>query len=247
MGQSQKYAQPTTTTTTDFEQAEQAAFDHVKEALRNMCFCCREDLEQAAFSYYCEGLRLAGVQFREEYARRKATKFADWWHEKHTASKTVRPHTKYSESQALRGRQVAAIRKRGRNDWQALRAQLARASGGTVAEVAGELDCTSRFIYKLSKRKFPKLVALVLALALGVNVGNSSGGKSLPQKLDIDQKGQLRSGTLDEDGDQIRPELPETWPALPVSLGKTGDNAEIVAELSALYPHRAAELAKLPG
>ena len=110
-----------------------------------------------------------------------------------------------------------------------------------MAEVAGDIGCSTRFIYQLSKRKFPKLVAVVLALALGVNVGNSSG-ESLSQKLDIDQKGHLPTFTLDEG-----------TPAHPPPLGKTvdlddkspPDFDQVRAELMVLYPHRAADLAKL--
>ena len=227
MGQSQSYTPNgvhATTTTTNFEQAEQAAFEHVKEALRDMRFCCREDLEQAAFSYYAEGLRLAGVQFREEYARRKAARFADWWDQKHSASRTPRPHTKYSESQALRGRQVAAMRKTNRNDWTALQVQLARQGGVKVAEVAELVGCSARNIYKLSRRRFPRLVALVLALALGVNVGNSSGGKALPQRLVDTPKEGLRSGTL-------APSTAAKLPAHPRPVGKIDDLDAIAAAI----------------
>lgn len=201
----------TTTTTTSevFQAAEALAFDRASQALSSMPFASLADLEQAGCSYYAEGFRLAGVSVSGEYVQRKAAKLAGWWHTKHTASRTVRPHTKYSASQALRGRQVAALRKMARNDWQALRVQLERDRGATVAEVAGDLGCTTRNIYKLSRRRFPRLVAVVLALALGVNVGNCSGGESLSQKLVDTQKETLPAFTFDEG-----------TPAHPPPLGK---------------------------
>ena len=45
---------------------------------------------------------------------------------------------------------MAALRKTNRNDWTALQVQLARDRGATVAEVAGRLGCSARYIYKLS-------------------------------------------------------------------------------------------------
>lgn len=227
---------------TEFDRAEQAAFEHVKEALRGMRYCCLEDLQQAAFSYYCEGFRIAGVPIREEYARGKAARLGAWWHQKHSASRTPRPHTQYTPAQSLRGRHVAAVRKRGRNDWTALQVQLARQGGAKVAEVAGQLGCTTRNIYKLSKRRFPRIVLAVLVLAFGVNVLNSSGW-SVPQKHgSTDQRETLPTFTLDD----VRP-------AAPPPLGQTDDidrvgmaeHGEIVDELAARFPQWAEELEKL--
>ena len=218
-----------------FDQAERVAFQHVREQLAHMAGCGLEDLEQAAFSYLVQSLNASGIQVRERWARGKATTWATWWHTRHSAARQARPHSQYSVAQAQRGRDVAAIRKRGRNDWQALRAQLARASGDTVADVAGELACSTRFIYKLSKRRFPRLVALVLALALGVNVPKSSP-VATSEIQGIDQKEQLRPFTTDKGGDQMRPDVAGL-------VSTIGENDQIRAELAALYPHRAADLA----
>lgn len=238
MGQSQICGQSTTTTNSNFSEAEKLAFDRASQALSAMPFASLADLEQAATSYYAEGFRLAGVSVSGEYVQRKGAKLAAWWHTKHTASRQVRPHTKYSASQALRGRQVAAIRKRGRTNWTALRVQLERDRGAKVAEVAGELGCSTRQIYKLSRRRFPRLVLVVLVLALGgVNVPKSS--VRFPSEFQgINQKEHLPAFTL-ADGS----------PAHPPPLGKIDEkpppSADIVAELGALYPQWASDLEEL--
>ena len=209
MGQSQSYLSSVTNATTkkldqDFQAAEALAFQHVKEALSDMPLCELADLEQAAFSYAAQSFNASGISVRENYLRGKASTWADWWFRKHRDERQPRPHSQYSKAQALRGRQVAAIRKRGRNDFKALGVQLARASGVKVAEVAGELNCSTRFIYKLSKRRFPKLVAVVLALALGVNVPKSSV-LHLSEIQAIDLKESLPAFTIDEGKDSKRP------------------------------------------
>lgn len=189
---------PTTTTTTSelFQQAERRAFADVGQALGKMVFCSLPDLEQAAFSYCVQSFTASGVGIREEWARRKASTWAAWWFRKHRDTRSPRPHSKYSVDQAKRGRDVAAIRKRTRNDWEALRVQLAR-QGSTVAEVAGDLGCSARFVYKLSKRKFSPLLVAVLLAALGVNVPKGSVGFQA-QNSGIDQKETLRPFTIDE-------------------------------------------------
>ena len=161
-----------------FAQAESVAFQHVNSALRDMPFCDRGDLCQAAKGYFFESVRASGAAhlFREEYVERKAERLGAWWHTKHTASNTKRPHTKYTPAQALRGRQVAAMRKRNRNNWLALQVQLFRQGGGKVAEVAEQFGCSTRNIFKLSRRKFPRIVLVVLCRVLNVNVPKNSGG-----------------------------------------------------------------------
>ena len=163
---SQSYTTTTTNSKPDFAKAEALAFDHVGQALRLMPYCSLEDLEQAAFSYLVQSFASSGVSVREEWARGKAAKWAAWWARKHRDQRRPRPHTKYTPAQALRGRQVAALRKMARTDWQALRAQLAR-DRATVNEVAGELGCTRRYVFQLCKRRFSRLVVAVLVLALG--------------------------------------------------------------------------------
>ena len=239
MGQSQNTHHHHPTASADFQAAEALAFADVGQALGQMPGCGLEDLEQGAYSYLCQSFASSGIPVREQWARRKAAAWAGWWHTRHTAARQTRPHSQYSAAQALRGRVVAAIRKKGRANWQALQAQLARDRGGTVAEVAGELGCSRRYIFQLSKRKFPKLVALVLALALGVNVPKSSA-LATSEIQGIDQKEPLRPFTLDD----VRP-------AAPPPLGKIDDIDDdfdqIRAELAGLYPAWAADLAKLPG
>ena len=202
-------------------EVEQVAFQHVNSHLENMVFCSEADLAQAAKSYFYQSVRTSGAGhlFREAYVEAKAQRIAKWWNEKHTASRTPRPHTLYTPAQAARGRAVASMRKRNRNNWQALQVQLIRQGGGKVAEVAEQFGCTTRNIYKLSKRRFPKLVAVVLALALGVNVPKSSVG-FLSQNQGMDQKETLRPFTFDEG-----------TPAHPPPLGNSVDLDAIAAAI----------------
>ena len=203
----QDKSQPNPTASADFSAVERRAFDHVGEHLANMPLCSLWDLESAAASYLSQYLGAQGVAVRREWIERKAAKWGAWWFAKHTARRTTRPHSQYSAAQALRGRTVAAIRKRGRTDWQALRAQLARASGGTVAEVAAALDCSRRWVFQLSRRRFSRLVLAALVLALGgVNVPKGSA-VATSEIQGIDQKELLPAFTIDEGGDQIRPEV----------------------------------------
>ena len=198
MGSSQVYSTTESSGKPDlFDQAERVAFQHVGQALRDMPFCSLADLEQAAFSYAVQSFASSGIPVREEYARRKASEWASWWFRKHRDERQPRPHSQYSAAQALRGRTVAAIRKRGRTDWTALQVQLARASGVKVAEVAGELDCSRRYVFQLSRRRFSRLVLAVLVLALGgVNVPKSSA-VATSEIQGIDPKETLRPFTLD--------------------------------------------------
>ena len=232
-------------TSAEFAEIERGAFVHVGEHLAAMPGCGLYDLESAAASYLSLYLGAQGFPMRREWIERKAAKWAAWWDAKHTAARRPRPHTRYSRDQAKRGRQVAAWRKTNRTNWQALQAQLARDRGATVAEVAGELGCSRRYVFQLSKRLFPRLVVAVLVLALGGVNDPKSSALPTPEIQDIGTKEVLGSFTFDGGGDQMRPDVVETWPALPPPLGKTGDIAAIVAELSALYPHRAGELAAL--
>ena len=199
-----------TTTTTNskpnlFDQAESVAFQHVNANLRDMPGCCLGDLAQAAKSYFFESVRASGAAhlFREEYVERKAERSAAWWYRKHRDIRTPRPHSKYSPAQALRGRQVSAIRKASRNDWQALRVQLARQGGAKVAEVAEILGCSARFVYKLSKRKFSPLLVAVLLAALGLNDPKSSVGVTPDLTTGRNLKEELRSFSLDEDAGPV--------------------------------------------
>ena len=125
----QEYPPHSTDRNPNFAEVERRAFDHVREQLAQMPSCGLYDLQSAAASYLSLFLGAQGFPMRREWIDHKAAKWAAWWDRKHTASRTPQPHTKYSPSQALRGRQVAAIRKRGQNDWTALRVQLARQGG----------------------------------------------------------------------------------------------------------------------
>ena len=172
---------------------EQVAFKHVNSHLQNMRHCERADLIQAAFSYLLQSVNASGAGhlFGATYAQRKAEKWAGWWHTKHTASRSRRPHTKYSAPQALRGRQVALIRKKGATDWTALRAQLARDRGDKLAEIARELGCTIRTVSNLSKRLFPKIIGVVLDHLFRWKHGKSSVART-PHKQDVPKPEQLR-------------------------------------------------------
>ena len=169
-----------------FDQAEQAAFQHVNANLNEMRFCSEADLCQAAKSYFFQSARASGAAslFSEEYVRVKAARLGAWWNQKHTANRTRRPHTKYSAAQAARGRHVAAIRKRSRADWTGLQVQLMRRQGGKLAAIAGELGCTIRTISNLSKRLFPKIVGVVLSHYFGWKHRSSSAVRT-PHKQDV--------------------------------------------------------------
>ena len=101
MGSSQEYS-PTNSNRKPnlFDQAEQAAFRHVVANLNEMPYCDRADLEQAAASYFWQSIHNSGTAhlFRAAYIERKAAKWAAWWNQKHLASRTRRPHTKYTAS-----------------------------------------------------------------------------------------------------------------------------------------------------
>ena len=180
-------------------EVEQVAFQHVNSHLENMVFCSEADLAQAAKSYFYQSVRTSGAGhlFREAYVEAKAQRIAKWWNEKHTASRTPRPHTKYTPAQALRGRQVAAIRKKGRADWLSLRAQLLRDRGAKLSAIAGELGCTVRTVSRLTKRQFPKLVGVVLAAFYGWTHRKSSCC-STPEIEDLGPKESLRRVHIDQ-------------------------------------------------
>ena len=125
MGHSQICTTNSTDRKPEFSEVEQVAFQHVNSHLQNMRHCERADLIQAAFSYLLQSVNASGAGhlFGATYAQSKAEKWGGWWHQKHSANRTKRPHTLYSAAQARRGREVALIRKRTRADWTALRAQ----------------------------------------------------------------------------------------------------------------------------
>ena len=106
MGSSQEYS-PTNSNRKDdfFDQAEQAAFQHVNANLRDMPYCDRGDLEQAAKSYFFQSVNASGAGhlFREAYVEGKAATWAAWWFRKHRDRRTPRPHSLYSIDQARRG------------------------------------------------------------------------------------------------------------------------------------------------
>ena len=174
MGQPPRCTRTPSLSKSDFDQAERVAFQHVREQLAHMAGCGLEDLEQAAFSYLVQSLNASGIQVREQWARGKATTWATWWHTRHSAARQTRPHSQYSPAQALRGRQVAAVRKRSRTDWMGLHVQLMRWQGRKVAQIAGRLDCSERSVFRLSKRRFPRLVLVILGQALNLTHGKSS-------------------------------------------------------------------------
>ena len=173
-------------------EVEQVAFLHVSNNLQNMAFCSLYDLAQAAKSYFFQSVHASGASgmFSERYVEEKAARLAAWWHQKHTASNSKRPHTRYNAAQAARGRHVAAIRKRARADWTALQVQLRRDRGGTLAQIAEELGCTVRTISNLSKRKFSKIVGLVLDHLFRWNHRTSSAVNT--QKQDVPKLEKLR-------------------------------------------------------
>ena len=106
MGHSQKYSSTHLDRNNDPRaQAERAAFQHVNANLRDMPYCELGDLQQAAVSYFWQSVRGNGAAhlFREEYVQRKADRLGAWWDQKHTASRTPRPHTQYTPAQAARG------------------------------------------------------------------------------------------------------------------------------------------------
>ena len=147
-----------------------------------MPFCELADLAQAAKSYFYASVNASGAGhlFREAYVEAKAERLAAWWYRKHRDRRTPRPHSQYRAEQAVRGRQVALIRKRAARrkraatDWQALRAQLARDRGDMLAQIAGELGCSLRTVSRLTKRQFPRIVGAVLSCFYGWPHGKSS-------------------------------------------------------------------------
>ena len=193
MGLFQEYSTTAAARKSDlFTQAEKQHFQHVVEALRDMPYCSEADLCQAAKSYFDQSARATGTAhlFREAYVEAKAQRIAKWWNQKHTASRTPRPHTRYNAAQAARGRHVAAIRKRARADWTALQVQLRRDRGGTLAQIAEEFGCTVRTISNLSKRKFSKIVGLVLDHLFRWNHRTNSAVNT--QKQDVPKLEKLR-------------------------------------------------------
>ena len=165
MGSSQEYS-PTNSNRKDdfFDQAEQAAFQHVNANLRDMPYCDRGDLEQAAKSYFFQSVNASGAGhlFREAYVEGKAATWAAWWFRKHRDRRTPRPHSLYSIDQARRGGKTSAIRKKGEANWRALRAQIQRAKGDQLAQIAGELGCEIRTVSNLIKRLFPRIMGVIL-------------------------------------------------------------------------------------
>ena len=208
MGHSQKYSSTHLDRNNDPRaQAERAAFQHVNASLRDMPYCDRADLEQAAVSYFWQSVRGNGAAhlFREEYVQRKAARIGEWWDQKHTASRTPRPHTQYTPAQAARGRQVALMRKKGRTDWTALRAQLARQKGGKLAEIAEQLGCSLRTVSRLTKRQFPRIVGVVLSHYFGWTHGKSSCCPT-PEIQGVDPKESLPRVHIDQQPDSKSPD-----------------------------------------
>lgn len=162
MGHSQICGQSTNNNNNNFYQAERRAFDRVREALAAMPFAGRADLRQAAFSYLVQSLGAQGVAVREEWARGKAEKWASWWARKHQDRRRPGPHTRYSRAQAVRGHRVSRYRRGARADVDALRAQILRAEGVKVAEIAAEIDKTTQHTRRLLRRTFSKVLVLAL-------------------------------------------------------------------------------------
>ena len=90
------------------------------------------------------------------------------------------------------------MRKRKRNNWLALQVQLFRQGGGKVAEVAEQFGCSTRNTFKLSRRKFPRIVLVVLCRVLNVNVPKGSGGSVHQKHPGTGTKETLRTVSLDE-------------------------------------------------
>ena len=158
---------PNNNTSADFAEVERRAFDYVGQALGNMAGCGAEDLAQAAFSYAVQSFASSGILVRESYLRAKAAKWAAWWHTKHTASRTKRPHTKYSKAQALRGRVVSEIRRGTQSEVLALRTQLAALRGETSAQIADGIGRTARQVRRLASRNFSALLVSIICRTFG--------------------------------------------------------------------------------
>ena len=89
------------------------------------------------------------------------------------------------------------MRKKGRTDWTALRAQLARQKGGKLAEIAEQLGCSLRTVSRLTKRQFPRIVGVVLSHFFGWTHGKSSCG-SAPEIQGVDPKEPLPRVHIDQ-------------------------------------------------
>lgn len=222
------------------EQAEKRAFLHVKEALRDMPWCRQGDLVQAAKSYFYQSLREQGAAhlFREAEVEERADRYGAWWTRKHRDIKTPRPHTVYTPSLAKLGNKNSAISRGNDTDWSALRAQLMRRGGSKVREVAAEFGCDERNVYRWSKRKFSRLVAVVFCWFVNMSFANSS---SVPTNSNwsTDLKEPLANVTLGAEQPEIRPATPSSDADLDEL---DAENVQVWAELAALYPHRAADL-----
>ena len=99
---------------------------------------------------------------------------------------------------------MALIRKRGRADWMGLQVQLMRWQGGKVAQIAGRFGCSERSVFRLSKRRFPKLVLAILGQALHLTHGKSSCLATSDIEA-IDRKELLPCGRFDQEDGAGRP------------------------------------------
>ena len=194
--------QPTTTTTTNFEQAEQAAFEHVKVALRDMPLCELADLEQAAFSYAAQSFASSGIPVRENYLRAKASTWAAWWFRKHGDNRTPRPHSKYSPAQALRGRVVSQYRRGAQADVAALLAQIAAGRGDKAGQIAAGIGRTVQHTRRLMRRTFSGLLVSIICGTFG-----KSSAVSLAVNHGIDLQEQSPNVRIDEGGGDKGPEV----------------------------------------
>lgn len=137
----------------DFETAEPIAFAYATKALRRMPGCSKEDLAQAAKSYFYESLRAQGAAhlFREAYVEAKAERMGDWWYDKHQRSKK-RSHTKYTPEAAKRGGQTRGKQRAAEADRHAYFAQDWKAKGWSIERIAAKLDAGISTVYRLLKR-----------------------------------------------------------------------------------------------
>ena len=202
MGYSQKYSSTHLDRNNDPRaQAERAAFQHVNASLRDMPYCepGRPRASGRVLLLAIRPRQWGGASVpRGIRPAQGGSRIGEWWDQKHTASAgRRRPHTQYTPAQAARGRQVALMRKKGRTDWTALRAQLARQKGGKLAEIAEQLGCSLRTVSRLTKRQFPRIVGVVLSHFFGWTHGKSSCG-SAPEIQGVDPKESLPRVHIDQ-------------------------------------------------
>ena len=153
-------SQTATTTTNSKPKVERKAFEYANGHLANMGGCSEGDLCQAFKSYFFQYLRESGASdlFREAEVEAKAARAGAWWSRKFKK----RPHSKYSPEQTKRGHQVSRFRRGATADLAALVAQLQQQKGVKVVQIADDLEKTLQHTRRLLRRKFSKLLVLMV-------------------------------------------------------------------------------------